>query len=144
LAAKSLLPGGTAVVVNGKTTYLGNGITTNAPLITFDGTVFTANSGTTFVIDGMTLTPGGVITVSGTVISLSPSATDVVINGKTTTLFPATTTPASVSATATPTGPTSNGVIGSTPTKKGAAPPHSRPSIAVSLTVLLVAIIGWL
>lgn len=144
----SLLPGGTAIVVNGKTTYLGNGIYTNPPVITFDGTVFTANSGTTFVIDGMTLTPGGIITVSGTVISLSPYATDVVIGGKTTTLFPATTTPASVSATATPTGPTSSGAIRPSTTKKGAASPNSRPSILLSLsaglTGVLVAIIGWL
>ena len=142
----SLLPGGTAIVVNGKTTYMSNGITTNPPLITFDGTVFTANSGTTFVIDGMTLTPGGTITVSGTVISLSPYATDVVIGGKTTTLFPAT-TPASNSATATPISPTTS--VSPTAThKKGAASKEITPSTALSISTffatLLMVIVGWL
>ncbi|KAK3061287.1 hypothetical protein LTS18_006602, partial [Coniosporium uncinatum] len=39
-----------------------------------------------------TLTPGGVIVVAGTTVSLSPRATVVVVNGVTQTLFPATTT----------------------------------------------------
>lgn len=127
----SLLPSGTAIVVNGKTTYLQYGTTTNPPLITFDGTVFTANAGTTFLIDGQTLTPGGIITIDGTIISLSPSATAVVINGKTTTLFPATTTtPNPVSATVTTTAAaTGSGVTRDTAssTKMGAANASRTP-----------------
>ena len=57
---------------------------TAAPIITFNGSTYTAlgpSSG--FVIDGQTLTPGGLITVSGTPISYAAARTDVVI-GKST------------------------------------------------------------
>lgn len=87
-------PSATAVVINGITqTLIGPAYTTNAPELTIDGTVYTdlPGPGTTYVIDGQTLTPGGVIVVDGTTISLSPSATALVVNGVTQTLFPATT-----------------------------------------------------
>ena len=44
---------------------------------------FTADSSSQFVIDGQTLTPNGVITVSGTPISLGPDGSTVVIAGST-------------------------------------------------------------
>lgn len=52
-------------------------------LLTFGRQVYTANSLTDFVIAGQTLTPGGVITVSGTPISLAPAATDAVVGTST-------------------------------------------------------------
>lgn len=94
----SLAPGATALVVNGVTTSLNPSSSpiTNAPLLTIGSETYTAVSGSTFVIDGQTLTPGGIITVDGTTISLSPGATQLVVESagskSTTTLFPATTT----------------------------------------------------
>jgi hypothetical protein len=99
----SLALGASYLVVNGATTTLLSGpVITNPPLLTISTSIFTAlpGDGTTFVIDGQTLTPGGIITVSGTVISLSPSATALVFGSsgsatQTETLFPATRTSAS-------------------------------------------------
>ena len=51
--------------------------------ITFDGSTFTADSMSDYVIDGQTLTPGGVITVDGTPISLAADPTDVVVGTST-------------------------------------------------------------
>ncbi|KAL9117024.1 MAG: hypothetical protein Q9187_006443 [Circinaria calcarea] len=52
---------------------------------TVAGDIYTADSASIFVINGQTLTPGGIITVSGTPISLaiSPSQTDIVIGTST-------------------------------------------------------------
>lgn len=95
----SLSPGATALVVNGVTTLLGSSPPiTNPPLLTIGTHTYTAlpGTGTTFVIDGQTLTLGGTIVVDGTTISLSPEATQLVYGsaGRSTTemLFPATTT----------------------------------------------------
>ena len=79
------------IVVNGVTSALrpGSVITTAPPLLTIGGTTYTANAGTSYTIDGQTLTPGGVITVSGTTVSLAPSATVLVVDGVPQTLFPA-------------------------------------------------------
>lgn len=126
----SLLPGASAIVINRQTTLLNNaGAATNAPLLTVGGIVYTAlPGGTTYVIDGQTLVPGSSIVVSGTTISLSPYATALIINGHTTTLFPATTTrQGSTTATASRTGvsvetPLETGAgAAATTTKKGAA-----------------------
>ncbi|OMP83008.1 hypothetical protein BK809_0001199 [Diplodia seriata] len=90
-------PSATAVVVNGITqTLVAPAYTTNAPDLTIAGTVYTDSPGpgTTYIIHGATLTPGGAVTVDGTTISLSPSATALVVDGVTTTLFPATRTAA--------------------------------------------------
>ncbi|KAL1634099.1 hypothetical protein SLS58_010797 [Diplodia intermedia] len=90
-------PSATAVVINGITqTLVAPAYTTNAPALTIGGTVYTdlPGPGTTYVIDGATLTPGGAVTVDGTTISLSPSATALVVDGVTQTLFPATSTAA--------------------------------------------------
>jgi hypothetical protein len=63
---------------------------TEGPLlspITIGGETITANSASQYIISGQTLHPGGpAITVSGTTISLLPSATAVIINGVTSTL----------------------------------------------------------
>lgn len=95
----SLAPGATALVINGQTQYIFPQTAapiTEAPLLTIGSNTYTAISGTTFVIDGKTLTPGGVITVDGTTISLAPGATQLIYGSDgvstTTALFPATTT----------------------------------------------------
>ncbi|TKA72545.1 hypothetical protein B0A49_07117 [Cryomyces minteri] len=86
----SLAPSAANIVVNGvKQTLASPATITAPPILTIGGMTYTANTGTTYTIAGQTLTPGGVITASGTVISLTPSATAIVVNGITTTLFPA-------------------------------------------------------
>lgn len=102
----SLAPGATALIINGQTSIItppSQPVITNAPLLTIGSQTYTAISGTTFVIGGQTLTPGGVITVDGTTISLAPGATELVYGsaGQSTTsaLFPATTTRALSSTT---------------------------------------------
>ena len=66
---------------------------TLAPAITFPPTLtigaqtFTANSLGQYLVGGQTLTPGGVITLSGTRISLSPDETAVIIGSSTESLM---------------------------------------------------------
>jgi hypothetical protein len=80
---------GSTVVVNGVTSTLN---AAGLPVVTLNGNAITASvvGGTTaFVLGpGQTLTPGGVITVSGTTFSMPASASGsvVVINGVTSTL----------------------------------------------------------
>ncbi|KAH7093603.1 hypothetical protein FB567DRAFT_177279 [Paraphoma chrysanthemicola] len=84
----SLVPGGSSVVINGVTSAVANPpIVVPQPVITIGSDVFTpaSGSGSTFVIADQTLTPGGQVTVSGTVVSLAPSASFVVVNGVTST-----------------------------------------------------------
>jgi hypothetical protein len=103
--------GGSIIVVNGQTSTLGIGspIITPAPALTINGQTFSATiSGgqTSYVLGpGITLTPGGVVTISGTKISLDKSGTAIVI-GSSTSLIP--TTPASASASTTATTTTSS------------------------------------
>ena len=98
----SLAPSATDVVIDGSTIPLYDQSapsTANARLemLTIGSDVYTANSASDFVIDGQTLTPGGVITVDGTVISLAPGATEVVVGSSTEVLTEApTTTPVGV------------------------------------------------
>jgi hypothetical protein len=86
----SLEPGGSSVVVNGVTSAVANPPASFAqPTITVGSNVFTPISGSrdTFIIGDETLAPGGeAITFSGTVISLAPSASFVVVNGATSML----------------------------------------------------------
>ncbi|KAK3678966.1 hypothetical protein LTR78_001419 [Recurvomyces mirabilis] len=82
----SLANGATALVVNGKSQALSAPLVTPAPMIVVGGTAYQANAGSTYDVAGQILTPGGVITVSGSTISLASGASAVVINGKTTTL----------------------------------------------------------
>lgn len=95
----SLAPGATALVINGQTSLITSSTTavlTNAPLLTIGSQTYTAVSGTTFIIGGQTLTPGGTITVDGTTINLAPQATELIFGSSgrstTTALFPATRT----------------------------------------------------
>jgi hypothetical protein len=54
------------------------------PILTIGSSTLTPNAATQFFVDpGQTLTPGGVATVHGTVVSLAPSADFVVIGGLT-------------------------------------------------------------
>ena len=90
----SLLPGGTVAVIAGSTESLSP---TNSPaainpensgvteILTVGGSTYT-DSGSGFVIDGQTLTPGGQITISGTPVSLDSGASFAVVAGSTETL----------------------------------------------------------
>merc|ERR1712054_231494 len=71
----SLAPGASAIVVDGETTSLRSGGSqttpasneasiTAAPVLTVDGKGYAANGGTSYVISGQTLTPGGAITIT--------------------------------------------------------------------------------
>lgn len=77
---------GTDVVIGTSTQELS---TTNIiaaqekPAITIDGSTFYADPSSDFIIDGQTLTKGGVITVQGTPISYGVSGTDVVVGTST-------------------------------------------------------------
>jgi hypothetical protein len=94
----SLALGVTALIINGQTSFISQAqpIITNPPLLTIGSQTYSAVSGggTTFIIGGQTLTPGGVITVDGTTISLASGATQVVYGSgersTTSVLFPAT------------------------------------------------------
>lgn len=84
-ATVSLGSGGAAAVVNGVTQTLSPPIITPAPRLTLGGSVFEANLGSTFDIDGQQLTPGGVVIVDGSTISLASDASSAVIDGVTET-----------------------------------------------------------
>ncbi len=68
-------------------------ITPSAAIVTFDGSTFTADASSDFVINGQTLTPNGIITISGTPISYAAAASAVVIGTSTEPLSYATATP---------------------------------------------------
>lgn len=82
----SLGPSASRLVVNGVTQTLSPPYITPAPLLTVGGTVYSPNSGSTYVIGGQVLTPGGSIVASGTTISLASGVSSVVINGVAQTL----------------------------------------------------------
>ncbi|CAG8953788.1 hypothetical protein HYFRA_00006680 [Hymenoscyphus fraxineus] len=54
--------------------------TTARPQLVFGGTTYCQNGASNFEIASQILTPGGVVTVSGTTLSLAPKATEVFIN----------------------------------------------------------------
>ncbi|KAK6425380.1 hypothetical protein LTR95_016267 [Oleoguttula sp. CCFEE 5521] len=100
-AILSLATSATAVVVNGVTQNLAPAPVSAAdpavPAIVLAGSTFTADPSSAFVLPGdSTLTPGGVVTISGTTISLASSASELVVDGVTQTL------PSAVVASATP------------------------------------------
>ena len=76
---------GTALVIGTSTEIFSFATVTGAdsPTITFDGGTYTADAPYDFVIDGQTLTPGGVITINGTPVSYAPAGADVVIGSST-------------------------------------------------------------
>lgn len=142
----SLLRGGTAIVAasaDGRTTSQISGAygvkPTQAPILTIGGETFTAfNNGATYVIDGETLAPGHVdtVTVNGHtyLLSLSPQATlleiiEIGANGQpiTTiyeTLFPATAKSSTVTATAFMNGAAAT--KGASPSNTGTTPTNAR------------------
>ena len=63
-------------------------------ILTFDGSTFTANSYSNLIIDGQTLSQGGVITVHGTRLSYNQQGSAIVIGTSTQALSFATITPA--------------------------------------------------
>jgi hypothetical protein len=92
----SFVKEGTAVVVGGFTQRLPQTHTPAAPVLNFGGQVYTAQADSAFVVDGNTLTRGGVITVSGTKVSYVNEGTAVVVNGQTQALAQAGSTSAPV------------------------------------------------
>ena len=80
----SLAPGASIAVVGSSTQHLGIATPTGqAPIITFAGSTYTADRTSVFTIDDQTLSPGGIITVSGTPISLGSTASIAVIGSST-------------------------------------------------------------
>ncbi|KAL8828272.1 MAG: hypothetical protein Q9170_006675 [Blastenia crenularia] len=64
-------------------------VSTGLPVLTVGGSTITANSASDYVIAGQTVHAGGsAITVDGTIISLAPSATALVVGGSTEALTP--------------------------------------------------------
>ena len=72
-----------ADVVIGSSTQLFVVPTGHEPTITFEGSTYTADAASDFVIRGQTLTPGGSITVDGVPISYDADGTDVVVGSET-------------------------------------------------------------
>lgn len=92
---QTLTPGGT-VIASGTTVALAAdasqvvvGTSTHGlgvivpPAFTIGGETVTANAQNQYLVEGQTLTPGDVVTASGTMISLAASATDVVVGSST-------------------------------------------------------------
>ncbi|KAI9740163.1 MAG: hypothetical protein M1834_004741 [Cirrosporium novae-zelandiae] len=94
----SLAPSATQAVIAGSTVPLATATITYTPastiiagLLTIGSTTYTATGSNTYIISPQTLTPGGIITVSGTTISLSPSGSQAIIDGSTTQFISSTT-----------------------------------------------------
>lgn len=85
---------GNNVVVGSSTqhmlTFGGAPHPTKSPLavMTFEGSTYTANPASAFVIDGQTLTQGGTITIDGTRIAYAQDSSDVIIGSSTQYLSP--------------------------------------------------------
>ena len=91
-------PVGSGIVVVGSSTQVLShspvpGAPSSAAIMTFNGKTYTADAASDFVVEGQTLTPGGMITVSGTPISEAPGGTGVVIGSSTERLATATISP---------------------------------------------------
>ena len=92
----SLAPGGTEAVVGGSTIELTPTFTPSSPvpILTLGSQTYTAESNSAYIIDGQILIPGGsAITVSGTRLSLAPSATQFIIGSSAIILSPGITPP---------------------------------------------------
>lgn len=108
----SLEPKASKVVVNNTPFPIDTISTSLRPQLVVGASRHTQNPGSAFVVDSQTLTPGGVVTVLGTTISLDSKASGIVINNTPSTLqvpkLPVQTLPESnvgkpVSSTSTPT-----------------------------------------
>ena len=104
----SLVPGGAAAVIGTHTQVFGGPTPTQGlsntvqnvphlvpatPVLTFEGSKYTANAASQFVVAGQTVTPGGVIKISNTPISIAPDATLAVIGSSTQSLVGSAITP---------------------------------------------------
>ena len=89
---------GTAVTLGGSTINIsgqGNvGAAANIPVLTIGTKTYTANAATQYNVDGSILTAGGSVVISGTTLSLGPSVTQLLVNGKTQDLSAPVITPA--------------------------------------------------
>ena len=110
IGTQTLAPGGTAITISGNTISLASASAGASPYVVVDGTstsflpvitpapvrsfsagelltigssVYTAGSNSEFVVGTQTLEPGSAITVSGTVVSLDPAATEAVVGTST-------------------------------------------------------------
>lgn len=109
VGAQTLKPGAPAIVVSGTSISLAShgeaaiiGSSTQqlvtpaptqsrAPALTFAGSTYQADSNSQFIIGSQTLTPGGIITVAGTPISLGSSASVAIVGTNTQSLLSPTT-----------------------------------------------------
>ena len=85
----ALAPSGNSIIFGPSTQALETPtivIATSAPVLTIGTSLVSTDASSNYIIAGQTLRPGSAITVSGTAISLSPSATALVINGQTQSL----------------------------------------------------------
>ena len=104
----SLVPGGAAAVVGTYTQVLGGLMPAQGssntvqnvpypvpatPVLTFEGSTYTANAASQFVVAGQTVTPGGMIKISNTPISIAPGASLAVIGSSTQSLVGSAITP---------------------------------------------------
>ena len=92
----SLAPSASLVVVDGVTSTLVNvaaAAQTTPPVLSIGNGIFRPlpGSGTSYLIGSSTLTPGGVVVVAGTTISLAQGATALVVNGQTSIVSPSVT-----------------------------------------------------
>lgn len=152
---QTLAPGGPAITISGTRISLGSsasalvvgsttiplstgaGQVTAYPSLTIGSQTVTANNQGQYIVGGQTLTPGGVITVSGTTISLAPGVSDVVLGTSTEGLGgaimggfgPTMTTGATVGATV--------GTTGSVEGFKGDATMARRNHLYVILGVMM-------
>ena len=80
----SLATGAAFAVIAGSTQSLALApAPTGPPTFTFNGSTYTAGTGSDFVIGSQTLTEGGVVTVAGTPISFASNGGDVVVGAST-------------------------------------------------------------
>ncbi len=82
--------GGVAVLGTSSQLLIYGPIVTPKPVLTFDGTTYTAGASSGFTINGQTLTRGGVINVNSTALSFNARGTEVVIGTSTQILGTAT------------------------------------------------------
>ncbi|KAL5321204.1 hypothetical protein ACEPPN_012016 [Leptodophora sp. 'Broadleaf-Isolate-01'] len=101
IGTQTLFPG-SAITASGQVITLPSPITTQTPaptqtpspetipVILIGSSTFTQNSASAFIIGSQTLSPGSAVTISGQVISLSPTGNAVIVNGATATRNPTT------------------------------------------------------
>ena len=146
----SLMPSASAVVIAGVTqAFVASPVQTARalPLLTIGSSVYTANAVSQYFIAGQTLNPGSAITVSGTPISLAPSASAIVVAGITQALmsFPVPTSPAlpllTIGSSVYIANSASQYIIGSQTLSPGSAITLSGTSISLtpSATALVIA-----